>query len=237
MRGITALATVVAAPLLFGASSPKGNLVPNGSFERGKGGAPVTWQRPDGLTSFWVSDPLRKGKCLKIDTDVAKEEYRARQKEMTKDPVPPAKPKTPTTGDKYDTVAGVEGVSYYSAWIRVTPGQHYRLEADVRTEQGTKTPKIFVKGYLVDPRRPKPHQRRVAYKKYLNCPATVKWQTFRTTFCPTVRSADVTWLRVMIFAYWPPGIYYFDNVKVVPVDPPPKEKTPPRRSPTRRKEM
>ena len=27
------------------------------------------------------------------------------------------------------------------------------------------------------------------------------------------------WIRIMIFAYWPPGLYYVDNVKVVPVPP------------------
>jgi hypothetical protein len=196
------------------------NLVPNGAFEKGEKGILARWQRPDDLTSFWVDDPLRKGTCLKIDSDVYKEEYRARQDEMKKDPVPPARPKTPTTGSKYDTVAGVEGVSFYSDWIPVTPGQHYRLSVDARVDSETKTPKVFVKGYFVDKRRPAPYERRVKYKKSLDAKAGEKWQTFSMTFCPTVPFADIQWVRVMFFAYWPPGVYYFDNVSLVPVDPP-----------------
>ena len=125
---------------------------------------------------------------------------------------------TPTSGPKYDTVAGVEGVPYYSDWIEVERGRSYRLEVDFRSGSGRKAPKVFVKGYILDPRRPKPYRRRVAYKKYLTCKGTEKWKTFRTVFNPTARSGEVRWIRVMIFAYWPPGIYYFDNVKVVPLD-------------------
>ena len=204
------------------ASAPDENLVPNGSFEKGEKERPAGWQRPDGLTSFWVADPLRKGRCLKIDTDVYKDEYRARQDEMAREPVPPARPKTPPVGAKYDTVAGVEGVAFYSDWIAVKPGQAYRLRVDVRTDSGRKTPKVFVKGYLLDTRRPVPHQRRVAYKKYLNCSAGTKWQTFETVFCPTLRSAEVQWMRIMLLPTWPPGLYFFDNVRVEPVEAPPE---------------
>jgi len=197
--------------------APVKNLVPNGSFEEGAKGIPKGWSRPDDLTTFWVKAPERNGKCLKVDTDVYREEYLARRKEMEKDPVPPAKPKTPTKGKKYDTVAGVEGVPYYSAWIPVESGRSYRLEVDFRAESGRKAPKVFIKGYLLDPRRPKPYRRRVAYKKYLTCKGSEEWKTFRTVFNPTARNPEVRWIRVMLFAYWPPGVYYFDNVKVVPL--------------------
>ena len=143
------------------------NLVPNGGFEEGYNGAPDKWQRPDGLTSFWIKDSVRKGRCLKIDTDVYKDEYLARQEEMKKKPVPPAKRKTPTKGEKYDTIAGVDGVSFYSEWIPVEKGQYFRLEIDTRTDGAAATPKVFIKGYFLDTRRPVPYQRRVIYKKYL----------------------------------------------------------------------
>lgn len=219
---------LIALALTAAAPTPRENLVPNGSFEKGAKGNPAKWQRPDGLTSYWVADTVRKGRCLEIDTDVYKSEYRARQDEMALDPVPPAKPKTPPVGDKYDTVAGVEGVAFYSDWIAVKPGQYYKLCVDVRTDSGRKTPKVFVKGYLLDTRLPEPHQRRVAYRKYLNCPATTAWQTFETTFCPTLRGAadtsgagaQVQWIRVMLLPTWPPGRYYFDTVQVVPVEKP-----------------
>ncbi len=193
-----------------------GNLVPNGGFEKGSKGVPASWQRPDGLTSFWVPAPKRKGRCLKIDTDVLKEQYRERQKELKKRPVPPPPEKKSTAGKKYSTVAAVEGVAFYSDWIPVKPGVAYELLVDVRTERGSKAPKVFVKGYVEDPRRPPGYRRRVAYKKYLTCKASPSWRTFSMTFHPTARTPRVKWIRVMLFAYWPPGVYYFDNVVVRP---------------------
>jgi hypothetical protein len=217
--------------LLLAAAAAETNLVVNGTFEKGKDGKPEAWELPEGLCTFWVDAPQAKGKCLKIDTDVLRDEFLARQKEVEaylakpekeRKPLPPAKPKSPTKEPKYDTVAGVEGVRYMSDYIEVAPGQDYRLEVDCRVDGGAKTPKVFVKGYFLDPKRPPEFQRRVKYEKYLNCAASEKWQTFSTTCSPTGKTPDVKWVRVIIFAYWPPGTYYFDNVKLVPVAAAPK---------------
>jgi hypothetical protein len=36
---------------------------------------------------------------------------------------------------------------------------------------------------------------------------------------------DVKWARILLLPYWPPGIYYVDNVRLVEVeDPDEKEK-------------
>lgn len=203
----------LAVLLLWGAKEPK-NLVPNGDFEKGREGIPLNWQRPDGLTSFWIRDPRAKSYVLKIDTDVLKDQYRARQKELKKNPLSPAPKKLPTKGKKYSTVAATEGVAYWSDWIPVKKGVTYKLSVDVRVDSGKKSPKVFVKGYVEDKNRPPGYRRRVAYKKYLNCKATSEWKTFGMEFNPTLRTPGVKWVRVMIFAYWPPGTYYFDNVKI-----------------------
>ena len=226
------MAALALALALAAAAQPE--LVVNGTFEKGKEGKPDAWQAPDGLCSFWVSAPQGKGKCVKIDTDVLREEFLARQKQMEQKPVPPAKPKSPTKEPKYDTVAGVEGVSYASDFIEIAAGQSYRLDVDCRVDGGAKTPKVFVKGYFLDPRRPAEYGRRVKYEKYLNCAANEKWQTFSMTCSPTARTPDVKWVRVIIFAYWPPGTYYFDNVKLVPVAAPPP--SPPEKPPANPKE-
>ncbi len=217
-----AAAAVMACALL--AAAAEKDLVPNGAFEQGKDGKPDAWQAPDGLCTFWAQAPQGKGKCITIDTDVLRDEFLARQKEMEKKPVPPAGPKSPTKEPKYDTVAGAEGVSYMSGWIEIAPGRSYRLEVDCRVDGGAKTPKVFVKGYFADPRRPPESPRRVKYEKYLKCAANEKWQTFSMTCAPTARTPDVKWVRVIIFAYWPPGTYHFDNVRLLPVaaDPPPE---------------
>ncbi len=217
---LSAVCALFSAAALQAAVPGADNIVKNGSFEekdKENPRQPAHWQRLDGLCTFWVKDPLRKGRCLKIDTDVYKEEYLARQKELKQKPVPPARPKTPTSGSKYTTIAGVDGVPFYSDWITVKPGQFYRLTVESKTGKGKKTPKVFIKGYFLDPRRPKHYQRRVMYKKYLDCPATQsKWAKHETVFCPTVDSEKVQWMRIMIYGYWPPGVYYFDNVQLVP---------------------
>ncbi len=231
--------TTLALAFLLAAGAAETDLLVNGAFEKGKDGKPDAWQLPDGLCTFWEKAP--GGKCIRIDTDVLRDEFLARQKEVDafleaakgkeregkeakgKDsnrkgptPLPPAKPKSPTKEPKHDTVAGVEGVSYASDFIEITPGQDYRLEVDCRTDGGAKTPKVFVKGYFLDPKRPPEYQKRQKYEKYLICNACEKWQTSSMVCSPTAKTPDVKWVRVIIFAYWPPGTYYFDNIRLVP---------------------
>ena len=188
--------------------------------ERGTRHIPHQWQPPDNLSSFWVKTPGRKGKCLKIDSDVYLKEYLARQEEMKKRPVPPARAKTVTKGKKYDTVGGVDGVGFLSDWITVEPDQFYRLEVDCMSPVSRKAPFVFALGYLLDTKRPKPYQRRRAYKKYAAGTVTASWKTFSTEFCPTKHSKKVRWLRVKLYVYWPPGVCYFDNVRLTPIPAP-----------------
>jgi hypothetical protein len=35
-------------------------------------------------------------------------------------------------------------------------------------------------------------------------------------FSPTRVRPEVTEMRVMLYAYWPPGVYWFDNVRIEP---------------------
>jgi hypothetical protein len=204
------------------AQAVKKNLVRNGSLEKGGAKGPVDWQRPDGLTSFWVKDPLRSGKCLRFDTDVRKEEARARWAEMEQEDPPPAKPKTPTRGKKFGTVGGADGVHFFSAPIAVRKGAAYRLDIDFLPGQcglpGRKKmrPKVFIKGYVLHRGR-----KRRLYEVYKNCQGTAgKWTHNTLYFHPTDRTPVVESMRVILFPYWPPGEYFFDNVRIteVPVE-------------------
>jgi len=200
----------------------KKNLVRNGSLEKGGAKGPEGWQRPDGLTSFWIKDPLRNGKCLRFDTDVPREEARARWAEMEQKDPPPAKPKTPTRGKKFGTAGGANGVPFFSEPIPVREGAAYRLDIDFLPGEcglpGKKKmqPKVFIKGYVL-------HRGRTCklYEVYKNCKGTAdKWTTNTLFFHPTDRTPAVKSIRVMLFPYWPPGEYLFDNVRIteVPVD-------------------
>jgi hypothetical protein len=205
-----------------GDATPAGlNRVKNPGFEEGDK-APTHWDRPDGLTSFWEPDPKRGGKCIRLCSSVHNDDFHRRLEEMKLADPPPPKPSRPFKPPGYDTVGGNDGVSYWSDWIDCKPGMRYAFSADVRSEGGT--PKIFVKGYSEIPceiddngKAKKVLLRRVTYKIYLDC-APGKggdWKTSTIAFCPTHEREDVKWLRVMLFAYWPPQHYWFDNVRLV----------------------
>ncbi|MCD4656854.1 MAG: hypothetical protein K8S87_04855, partial [Planctomycetes bacterium] len=56
---------------------------------------------------------------------------------------------------------------------------------------------------------------RVLYKMYMPCRnASGTWEHFSQVFSPTYRTPDVDFIKVMIFAYWPIGDYYYDNVSI-----------------------
>ena len=206
-------------PVRDTAAGPTTNRVQNGDLERGDKNGPAGWQRPDGLTSFWVKDPLRTGKCLRFDTDVYKEEARARWAEMEQKNPPPPRPKTPTRGAKYNTAGGTNGVPFYCDPFPVTAGQAYRLDVDFlpgacgvegKTIRETK---VFVKGYVVHQGR-----NRVIFKIYKNCRGKAgAWTRNTLYFHPTDRTPLVKTVRVMLFPYWPAGEYYFDNIRITPV--------------------
>jgi len=121
-------------------------LAPNYGFEKGKG-SPEGWDEVDDLSSYWVERPGGGGKCLKFDSDVYPEDVDARAEEM-KLPAgkrPRAKPKKPTSGPKYDTIAGTRGALLWSEYIEVEPGANYLLCVEVNTY--APETKVFIKGY------------------------------------------------------------------------------------------
>ncbi|HZU95106.1 MAG TPA: type II secretion system protein GspG [Planctomycetota bacterium] len=195
------------------------NLVANPGFEEGTQ-HPDHWDRCDGLTSFWEKDPVRGGKCIRLNSRVANDEFHARLEEMKQENPPPPKEPRPLKDPAYDSVGGNDGVSYWSDWIEVKPGARYRLSVDVRSEGGT--PKVFVKGYAEMPfdveedgKAKHVLMRKVAYKVFLDAPGGREWRTSTLDFCPTRDRDDVKWIRVMLYAYWPPQNYWFDNISVV----------------------
>src|SRR3954464_14430784 len=91
------------------------NLIPNGDFEEGDD-SPKHWQAVDGLTSSWGkdADPAH-GKGIRFDTDVLQSQgyewwSQVRDGAKAKD----APKKKPTAEPKYDTLAGLDGVWFWS---------------------------------------------------------------------------------------------------------------------------
>jgi hypothetical protein len=120
------------------------NLIPNGDFEKGKD-SPEGWQQVDGLTTFWVDDPDKKrGKVIKIDTDVLQDQGYAWWLKIAKGGKPKDAPKKlPTTPPKYDTLAGLDGVWYWSDFIPIKKGQAYWLTIDIKAGDTKETPDVM----------------------------------------------------------------------------------------------
>ncbi len=208
----------------------------NPGFEEGSGEKPVGWERIDGLCSFWIDDPTGggRGKVIKMDTRMkqtqADQWWRKWRAGAPASQAPkPIYAKPPY----YSAVAGLHGVHYYSDFFEVKPGMRYRVLADlIATQGGGGAPKVFVKGYaLVAPtvRETEP-QRREIWRTYMPCRgAAGGWKHFSETFTipdrgvkmSNIVTMQVKWIRIIPYAYWPPGVYCWDNVKVVeePVKP------------------
>jgi hypothetical protein len=239
---------------LGGAAEPakKGprNLVPNGDFEEGKD-TPTGWQRVDGLTTFWVKDTdPKRGKVIKFDTDVYQSQaYEWWAKFAKGARASDAPKKVPTRGDKYDTLAGLDGVWFWSDFIPVEKGKAYWLTIDVK---GTPDVMCWLVGYEKKQSsafgadagafqeylkekttgRPKDAKRlfegfinRYVWRGQLNArfakPLPNGWRRFTRNKLPfrPTKKTKVRFVRVLILPYWPPGVCYVDNVRLTEVAP------------------
>jgi hypothetical protein len=217
------------------------NLLPNGDFESGDE-SPAAWQTIDGLSSFWVDDDdPKRGKVMKFDTDVLQSQaYKWWDQIVAGAKATDAPSKLPTVEPKYDTLAGLDGVWFYSDYIPVERNKAYWLTLDV------KGPEIMVwlVGYPDKPdttfgadqgalqqflqeskgtAEPQKRGRRAFIHKY-NWKGQMKaggpnvWKTYsrrEKPFEPTKNTPNVRYVRVLVYPYWPPGLYYVDNVKLV----------------------
>lgn len=195
------------------------NLVANPSFEKGTW-SPEAWTKVDGLTSFWIDRPDGKGKCLKVDTEVLISQAVAWWEKMKtgKYTAQDAPRKLPVPKSQiYSTVGGLDGVYLFGDWIPVKPNMRYRLTVDIKGRwAGIFIPKAFVKGYALQTDE-FTTQKRELFRAYLNCRTQTQgrqWETFTRTLNPTLRTPRVRFMRVALFAYWPLGLYYWDNIRL-----------------------
>jgi len=183
------------------------NLIENGSFDKGEK-TPDNWEVANGLTTFYVTEEGH-GRIVKMDSRVDRMQALAWLKQFKENPeaVPP---ELVIPKDQYATIAGNEGVSLDSGLINIKLGQNYKLTVDYR---GAGSPIVWIKGFMYHPVRKDyvdAYQTRLTPDK----PDEKKWKTYSIGFNPTAKTPKVEKIKVRLYAYWPPGIYYFDNVKV-----------------------
>lgn len=188
------------------------NLLPNGNFDAGTVGA-TGWEQPDGLTSFWVDEPGR-GRVLKLDSRIDRKQALAWMEQRKKQP--DAKPPVPIIPkEPLQAIGGTEGVMLDSSFIPVKPGQNYKLTVDYR---GKHRPFVWIKGFMFHPLRKTDTD---GYQTRLepDQPSENEWRTFSIGFNPTARNPRVNKMKVRVYAYWPIGEYYFDNIRVEEITP------------------
>jgi len=199
-----------------GPEPPAGELINvNPGLEQGTSDRPLGWDRVDGLTTLWVHSPdtPERGRVLQMDTRIlavqaSKWWSRWRDGAPASDAPGPAYSRPP----HYDSVGAGAGVHYYSDYYPVKPHRQYRISADLKgpSRGSIGVPKVFVKGYgRVGSTNP---VRREIWRTYLACrnPDNT-WRHYWQRFQP---AEGAEWLRVVLYAHWPPDVYYWDDVRL-----------------------
>jgi hypothetical protein len=160
----------------------------------------------------------------------------------------------PTRPPKYDTIAGLDGGFYWSEFFPIEPGKAYKVYIDARGprsqvflrgyvrelplsfadespavqqvfRQARHEPEVDAHG------RPIRYRLRYLYTTWFAVGGSKEWRTYThiKPRHPTSReiTRDVRYLRVMIYPFWPPGVYDYDNVRVVEVPSDPSQARPP----------
>ena len=189
-----------------------------------------------------------RGKVIRIDTDVNESQAYAWWADHFVRGVPLAKAptKAPTHPPKYDTIAGLDGGFYASDFIPVKTGAAYKVYIDAKGpvaqvfifgyadnmplsfgDEQPATQQVFRKARrdpLLDERgRPLKYRLRYQYRTWFAIGGSNEWQSYTHTMPRRPNSDELTenvrYIRIQIYAFWPPGDYWFDNVRVVEAKP------------------
>jgi len=181
-------------------------IVSNGNFEAADAkdpSKPAGWFKPDGLGVQWTNDPdsVAHGKCIRMDTSVSEkamvEQWKRTGLTNFWDIPKPAG----------NAVAETYGLSYYSDAMSVKSGQTYRVMFDCKGSSGAK---VWVRCYGLFQ-----GEMRRRYEKVVPCKdGCAGWTTQSAELTPTRARPEVSEMKVMLYAYYPPGIYWFDNVRL-----------------------
>jgi len=199
-----AVAVVVGTNLL--ADDTKPQLVRNGDFEMADAkdpAKPACWCKPDGLGVQWTNDPSSSEhrKCMRMDTSVSEkamvEQWKKTGLTNIWDIPNPAG----------NAISETYGLSYYSDAIPVRSGQAYRVTFDFKGRGGGK---VWVRCYGFFQ-----GEMRRRYEKVVPCDGKAnEWITQSAIVHPTRQTPEVTEMKVMLYAYHPAGIYWFDNILI-----------------------
>ena len=208
-RGAKVRTFLFAAVLTAGAAvaqPPTAALLPNGALEQADAAdrtKPAAWGKPDGLGVQWVdSGDSAHGRAVRMDTRVSEKAMVAQWEKtgLTNEwniPKPAASP-----------IAETYGLSLYSDAIPIVSTQPYRITFDFKGRSGGA--KVWVRGWgLIQGKERRRWETWVACKS-----AGDGWTTCSQVFFPGKFRPEVTKMRVMLYAFYPAGVYWFDNVRI-----------------------
>jgi len=208
-KGFIGLACLMMLSLLRADDS----VLPNGDFEQGDPahpGKPAHWDVPDGLGVQWTDAPSvpgapPHGKAIRMDTSQTEKAMIASYTKagLTQWIFP--HPADNSISDTY-------GLSLYSQAVPVVAGKTYRVTFDYMAEKGT-AGKLWFRAYANDN-----GQKKRVYEGTIDCGGSGGWKQFTGLFHPTKYRPDVAEFKIMLFAFYPAGVAWFDNVRVETVD-------------------
>jgi len=191
------------------------SVLPNGDFEQADPAHPgkaLHWDLIDGLGVQWTDAPTvpgapAHGKAIRMDTAQTE---KAMMASYTKAGLTQWVFPKPSDGP----IAETYGLSLYSEAMPVVPGKTYRVTFDYLAEKGT-AGKLWFRAYAnVD------GEKKRVYEGTIDCGGSGGWKQFSGVFHPTKYRPNVDEFKIMLFAFYPPGVAWFDNVRVEAVDEP-----------------
>ena len=189
---------------------PSTTLLPNGDFEQAdpaQADKPAHWDRSDGLAVAWVNAPdAAHGKAIRMNTALSEKTVVASQAKagLTQWVFP---------HPQGNAIAETYGLSLYSEAQPVEPGKVYHVSFEYRADART-AGKLWFRGYgMVN------GQKKRLYEGTIDCGGSPSgWKTFTGQFHPTRFTPGVTEFKIMLFAYYPAGVAWFDNIRVTATD-------------------
>jgi len=191
-------------------------ILPNGDFEQAdpaSAAKPAHWDLPDGLGVQWTDAPAGAGapphgKAIRMDTSISEtamvESYTKAGLTQWIFPHPQG-----------NAIAETYGLSLYSEAAPLASGKTYRVTFDYMSEKGT-AGKLWFRAY-----GDVNGEKKRLYEGTVDCSGGPAWKQFTGLFHPTKFRPNVTEFKIMLFAYYPAGVAWFDNIKVEVVDDPP----------------
>lgn len=212
------------------------------------GEGPARWFAVDGLVFNWTTDPAapERRKVMRIDTAVDQGQALNWwvRRFVHGEPLAAAPPREPGSG--YSHVGAEVGGFFWSDLIPVAKGGAFKVYVDARGPKAKVFIRGYEKRLPLSfadeqPRvqqefrvargepevdengRPVRYRLRFRYQTWFAVGGSDRWQTYTHVKPrhPNSReiTEDVRFIRIMLYPYWPPGDYWFDNVRVVEVEP------------------